>query len=341
MNTRCFRAAVALLAAYGCAMAPINTTPVDLATMPGSEGYITTDDSVQLHYRVLGSGPDTAIVLQGGPGLPLDYLLPDMAPLARRHVLIMFDPRGSGLSTLVRDTSRLRVERMIGDVDAVREHFKLENVALVGHDWGALVAAFYAYLHPERIARLLMFAAFPPVRDRFEIDLGARLGLSSRRRLDSLALAWRSASDPVASCRAFWRTLLPAYFVDGEAIRDMKGDACQQPRAALVNEAASRYPLQSIGRWDLTRALGDVIAPVLVMQGAADVIPRASAAAWTCAFPSARMLEFDDVGHFPQVEVPAEFFPAADAFLHGKSVDHTTSRESACSLLRAIEMGHT
>lgn len=64
------------------------------------EGYVPGAGGVRLSYRVDGSGPDTVVVLHGGPGLNLEGLRPDLRPLARRHTLLYFDQRGSGRSAV-------------------------------------------------------------------------------------------------------------------------------------------------------------------------------------------------------------------------------------------------
>ena len=70
-------------------------------------GYITTPDSARLFYRTVGRGPDTLIAIHGGPGVDLESIAGDFAPLAERHVVIFYDQRGTGRSTLPRDTMRL------------------------------------------------------------------------------------------------------------------------------------------------------------------------------------------------------------------------------------------
>jgi hypothetical protein len=42
------------------------------------EGYVPGAGGVRLFYRVDGSGPDTIVVLHGGPGLNLEGLRPDL-----------------------------------------------------------------------------------------------------------------------------------------------------------------------------------------------------------------------------------------------------------------------
>src|SRR5690242_8008307 len=94
-------AALALLSLlYACGAAPAMPPP------HARGGHLPVAPGVSLHYRVIGSGPDTVIVLHGGPGLQSSYLLSVLDPLARDRTLIYYDQRGRGQSDLV-DSSAL------------------------------------------------------------------------------------------------------------------------------------------------------------------------------------------------------------------------------------------
>jgi pimeloyl-ACP methyl ester carboxylesterase len=73
------------------------------------EGVLTAADSVRLHYRVVGSGKDTIVVLHGGPAFNSNYLVAPLEPLATGstgHAMLFYDMRGRGRSELV-DTARI------------------------------------------------------------------------------------------------------------------------------------------------------------------------------------------------------------------------------------------
>jgi len=56
-----------------------------------SEGYIESTDGIELYYRVMGDGPDTLIALHGGPGLHMNYIVPDLEPLTEQFTVIYYD----------------------------------------------------------------------------------------------------------------------------------------------------------------------------------------------------------------------------------------------------------
>ena len=113
------------------------------AADPRPVGEVVAPDGTRLHYQTSGKGP-TIVVLHGGPGLSSAYLAPNLDFLAAHYRLISYDQRGAGRSTVVKDPAKLSRDHHVDDVEAVRRHFGLDKVVLLGHSWGAAPAAFYA-----------------------------------------------------------------------------------------------------------------------------------------------------------------------------------------------------
>jgi len=82
------------------------------APMPGyggasvEEGWLPAPDGVRLFYRVVGDRGDTVVYVHGGPGTGMreGYDLELLVPAG--YVLILYDQRGAGYSTLVSDSSQ-------------------------------------------------------------------------------------------------------------------------------------------------------------------------------------------------------------------------------------------
>ena len=100
------------------------------------EGHVTADDGTRLFYRIEGDGPQTLVVVHGGPGNSMESVRPDFGPLARGRRVIYYDQRGNGRSQLIEDESRLSFEHHIADLDPVRRQFGLERLTLLGNSWG-------------------------------------------------------------------------------------------------------------------------------------------------------------------------------------------------------------
>jgi proline iminopeptidase len=289
------------------------------------EGELATADGVRLYYRVEGEGRDTVVVLHGGPSLGHAYLAPDLVPLTRGRGVVHYDQRGIGRSTPLTDPERLSIERHVEDLEALRTHLGLERLALLGHSWGGMLAARYAAAHPQRVARILLLEPMAPARDPFMAIAGARaqeivsvrLDDTERARLDSL-IASTEVGDAGAHCRALFSLLRPIFFEGPAATARSRADFCAGTPETLRRRSEVDAAIRaSLGAWDVRPAVGDVTSPVLVLQGAAGAIPREAMEAWADAFPNARLITIDRAGHYPHVDRPEAFFPAAEVFFGG------------------------
>lgn len=313
--------AVALCLA-GCGAVRVAPSATEWNAVPKQTGYVDAGGGVRLFYRVDGRSPRTIVVLHGGPGFTHDYLADDLAPLAASHALIHYDQRGAGRSTLVSDPPALDAQRFADDLEALRRHFGQERLTLLGHSWGAAVAALYALRYPERIERLIVVGGIPLRKDelvrsfqRIRTSGDAAWQAQLRERRD-VAL---SAPGDAAACRAFYETWFVPFYGNRAAAGSSKGDFCAGTPESLANKAihVDRYTLASLGDWDWRPALRAVRAPTLVIHGSADVIAVDSAREWVAALPDARLLLLEGIGHFPYLEAPGEFFAAVHTFANG------------------------
>lgn len=284
------------------------------------EGFVEAGAGVRLFYRVDGNAPRAVVVLHGGPGFSHDYIADDLLPLAETQRVIHYDQRGTGRSTLVTDAAALDASRFADDLEAVRRHFGQERLALLGHSWGAAVAALYAMRYPQQVERVVLVGPMPLRREAL-LDSFARVRRSGdaewQRLLKSRGEALLAAPGDEAACRAFYDTWFTPFYGNAAARARSRGDFCAGTPESRRNKAVSvdRYTVPSLGAYDWRATLGDVKAPVLVVHGALDVIPVDSAREWADALPNARLLLLDGIGHFPYLEAPAQFFPAVSAFL--------------------------
>ncbi len=316
---------VALVAA-GLALAIASSafaSPSGTPAPPKRTGTIRTADGLDLYYRIEGRGRDTLIAVHGGPGVDLESIRGDFAPLTRRHVVIFYDQRGAGRSTLPADTTVLTAERQITDLDEVRRHFGLQRTVLVAHSYGPLLAASYALAHPDAIRGMVFFGPVPP----YQGDFNERYGRTLNARLDSaqrarLADAGRRLADPKAdilqACRDYWAIgLLPRLAEPERTLKLLRSDLCASDPKGI------RYGLtittgvvwNSYGAWDLRPQLRTLAAPTFIAHGETEAIPMDMVEAWTTAMPHATLLKVPRAGHFAYTERPEIVWPAVERFL--------------------------
>lgn len=285
-----------------------------------SEGYAPTSDGVRLFYRLVGSGPDTVIVIHGGPGFTMNYFLEDLSPLSKNHALLFYDQRGSGRSTLVSDSVSLNAQLFSEDLNAIRDHFSLNKLTLLGHSWGTGVVALYSAKYPERVAKIIAVGVLP--LQRYQLTeafqrMAASRDTSTVRRMRELRTARLAQPENSELCREYYVLWFEKFFGDPTAAARSKGDFCAGSTESRRNSMNSvgRFTMASLGDWDWRVTLSSVSAPVLIVHGMLDPLPSVGAQAWTAALPQARLLLLEGIGHFPYLEAPDRFFREVDQFL--------------------------
>ncbi len=280
-----------------------------------AEGFVTTSDGVRLYFRQVGRGTPSVVVPNGL------YYVDDLAPLWQDRAGIVFDLRNRGRSDVTTAPEGLGrgVLNDVDDLEAVRAHFGLPRIDLVGHSYVALVALHYAVTHPNRAGRVVMISPpgygvgheAPPPPDAVALEMFRRLG--------ALRLAPPS-DDAVARCRAFWEVLAALYVVNQTLTPAVAAwGRCDQPNERAFMAYWNAHVEPSLKQLPTsTDDLAGVTGQTLVVHGTHDrSAPHAAGRAWAARLPNARLLTVPDVAHAPWLEAPGVVIPALQAFLDG------------------------
>jgi class 3 adenylate cyclase len=113
--------------------------------------------SVAIAFQVVGEGPRTLLYSPPLSDLYSIWAAPSSRPfldrLAAELRLIVFNPRGTGLSDKPRDIS---LEARMDDILAVLDTLEIDRVSLLGNWLGANTCALLAASYPERCERLVL-----------------------------------------------------------------------------------------------------------------------------------------------------------------------------------------
>ena len=286
------------------------------------EGFFPGAGGLQLFYRKVGTGAETAVFLHGGPANMSDggYSLD---ALAAGRTLITFDQRSGGRSQLLSDRTRLTAEYYVRDVEALRQHFGIKQMTLIGQSWGALLAAMYTARRPESVTRLVLLSPAPPAA-RFWPERWAKtvaaIGEAGFQRAMALNREMRIAPDDrvVALCKESNALFFRAYLNDVSALRRMPVGYCDFSPAALRHELDAPG-LLAMGDYDLLPVLAKLQQPALVVEGADTKVPLDATRAWAAALPNAHLLLVSGASHLTWLEgdVP-KLMLALSEFLRGE-----------------------
>jgi proline iminopeptidase len=288
------------------------------------EGYFKGPDYVKLFYRRLGEGNEFVVFLHGGPGADIHdggYL---MDPLARGRVLIMYDQRGNGRSDLVSRPELLTADTEVRDLEALRRHFGIEKMSLVGLSWGSGLAALYTAAHPNRVSRIVFLSPMPvanrPFVEEREKKEKSLLSKEQADRLHLLEEEMKTASDDRISalCTEHDRISYGIYLVHPEKMPDDCCNICTLSPAAIRNSAlVFKAVVSSLGDFDFRPTLRRITVPALVIEGANSIVPLDSTREWANAPPHSRLLLIPHAGHANFVDQTDAVLNAIQVFLRG------------------------
>jgi aminoacrylate hydrolase len=129
-----------------------------------------------LYFEAHGPADGPPVILSAGLGGTGSYWRPNLAALAARHRVILYDHRGTGRSDRALP-SGLQVEDMADDVVALMDGLGLQQAHFVGHAAGGLVGLMLAVRAPERLTSLVAVNAWTRLDPHFARCFEARLTL--------------------------------------------------------------------------------------------------------------------------------------------------------------------
>lgn len=279
--------------------------------------YVTADDGVRLFVQRVGDGPDALIV----PNRV--YMVDAFARLANRRAVLFCDPRNRGVSDRVTELAKVEkgIDHDVDDFEAIRRHYGINRVSLLGHSYMATGIALYAMKYPQHTRRVVQIGPMGPDASR---QYPAHLSNADATLNDVLARLSalqkeRPSLEPMAFCKKFWAMLRPLYVVEPADADRLGWEPCHLPNETAFMKPWTEHVLPSLQRLHLTPDdFARVRSPVLVIHGRKD---RSSAYGggrdWALQLPEARLLTVDNAAHVPWIEAPDLVFDAIDTFLNG------------------------
>jgi pimeloyl-ACP methyl ester carboxylesterase len=267
-------AAVVVLAVAGCAepkpRESAASPPIFLSAVPNA--FFEPEPGIRLRYRQAGVG-EPVLLLHGLAG-SLEAIMPLADSLGPDYRIIALDQRGHGQSSVPPADSAYG--RAMGeDVIRLLDHLEIARVHLVGHPMGAVVSAYVAARHPDRVATASLIAA-PFFEDS--------------------ATAARALAPVVAELeagggfRAFLKRFAPE--LPDTLAAAVSTEMVATSDRTMLSGILRRFPDLSVGREGVSTAR----TPAVIVVGSIDTLrveDRALAGWW----PEARLVEVAGADH--------------------------------------------
>lgn len=126
-------------------------------------------DVGEVTFAVTEAGPDDGppvLLLHGFPDSRRMWRHQVVSLAAAGHRVLAPDLRGYGESDRPADVSAYRLRHLVADVTGLLDAFGIDRVAVVGHDWGAVLAWAYVAAEPDRVDRLVAVSVGHPAARR-------------------------------------------------------------------------------------------------------------------------------------------------------------------------------
>jgi len=286
-----------------------------------NEGYIAAKDGVRLFYQQFGSGPK--VVIPNGI-----CFFDDLKVLAQDRTVIAYDLRNRGRSDQTGDGD---IRRDADDLEAVRLHFGIDRIDLIGHSYIGLLVALYATKYPDRVSRVVQIGPMQPVAGKqYPAHLTFNDGLLPEvfGKLAQLQKD-RTTEDDVEFCSKAWSILGAIYVADPANAGRITWGRCELPNERNFLKYWTEKILPSIQTLKIMEEVSRVQSPVLTIHGTKDRnAPYGGGREWAMLLPNARLVTVEGAAHAPWIEAPETVFWAIRTFLAGSWPEGSENVES-------------
>ena len=272
---------------------------------------VALPDGYNLNVEEVGSG-FPLVVLHGGPGVDHTMFRPYLDALGDEYRVLYVDERGQGRSDRV-DPTTLSLEVFARDVDLLAEALGLDEFALLGHSFGAIIATSHATEFGTAVAYVISGGG----------DSSEALDVDVQKSLDALgengkaiAASWEAEKtvETEVQLKQLLRDQMPFHF-HGEPPPGYAEETLGSP------EVLRYFANTGYGAFDYGPKLQDVHKPTLVIVGEYDrtTTPRAARILHE-GIPNSELVVIPDAGHMSFVEQTEPYLAAVRRFLSGVAV---------------------
>jgi pimeloyl-ACP methyl ester carboxylesterase len=245
----------------------------------------------KLYFEAHGDGEPLLMI--PGFGSTTHVYFANIAPLAERFRVVVFDPRGSGRSDVPADGYAMQV--FVDDCVAVLQEAGAESAHVVAASFGGMVAQNLALTYPERVRQLVLICTTPG---------GAHHVLPPAEQL-AVFLAAGDIADPVAAVRSTY----PLHYSDAY-VADHDSEIVER---SLANAHLRSTPegrmgqLVAVNQHDTLERLANLRMATLVLHGEDDgIVPVANGRNIAARIPNARIKVYPDARHIVFTECADE-----------------------------------
>ncbi|MFH1068760.1 MAG: proline iminopeptidase-family hydrolase [Candidatus Glassbacteria bacterium] len=282
---------------------------------PG-EGYVEVTGG-RVWYRVVGSGTETPLLLlHGGPGVPSYYLKP-LARLSDERPVVLYDQLGAGHSDHPADSSLWRVDRFVEELQQVRDALGLREIHLLGHSWGAMLAAEYMLTNPKGV-RSLILASPCLSASRWVKDADSLLSTLPDSTQEVIRKHESAGTTDAPEYQAAVLAFYKLYISRLDPWPPDLDSSLAQMNAEVYEKmwGPSEFNVTgSLKNFERAGALGNLNVPVLFTAGRYDDITPATVEYYHSLTPNSHLVIIENSAHLTMLDQPERYVQVVREFL--------------------------
>lgn len=278
-------------------------------TPPPGQGFIDVPGG-PVWYKVTGTGTGIPVLaLHGGPGsTSCGFAL--LEPLGDQRAIIRYDQLGTGRSGRPDDLSLWTVERYVEELHVLRQKLGLRQIHLLGHSWGASLAAAYvlekgtdgiaSVIFSSPLLSTPLWVADANIQ-RSQLPADVQKTLTEHEQAGTTDSEEYEAASEVYYERHMYAGERP------ESPVECKGAPWSQFVYEYMWGPQEFYATGTLVDFDLTDRLHEIDVPVLFMTGEFDEARPETVAGFQKLIPGSRFTVIADAGHATLAKKPEEY----------------------------------
>lgn len=210
-------------------------------------------------------------------------------------------------------------------MEHLREYFRLDSAAILGHSWGGLLAMEYATRHPERVSHLILMNTAPASHDGWMLlwqELPKQRAPGDVDKMKAISSSAKYQEGNHETDAEYYRIHFSPTMRQPEQLeRVVKSLRLNVTKEGIVKarEIAEQLYKDTFlsNDYDLLPKLSRLSIPTLMIHGDYDFIPVECVAPFVQALPGSHFVMLKECGHFSYIERPDEVRKVISDFIHG------------------------
>lgn len=284
-----------------------------LSAQSQTEGSILISDG-NIYYQTFGSGPDTLLIINGGPGISSEGFIGLATELGKDAFCIIYDQRGTGKSKISAINNKtITMDLMVEDIESLRKGLSISEWVVFGQSFGGMLGSYYAIKHPDKVKGLILSSSGGIDLEAFyDLDILGQLNDVQRRQFNYWSRQISNGDTSFHAQLQRAKNLAPAYLYY-DRTEDIETIGLRLTQGNMQVNGIVHQNMQAIG-FNCKPGLRSFKKPVLILHGTEDIIPVEIAKRTHETIPNSDLVLLEKSAHYGWLEQKELYFAAVRNF---------------------------